>query len=204
MVFGRQKKQEPEQPIEPEIPDREGAKNRPTPTRKEREQARRQPLVPEDRKAAARAARLEMRRERDKQRTALVTGDERHMGPRDAGPVRRYVRDVVDSRLNFGEYFLFVAMLSILLVLGPQLAGVGVETAAQFQLVTTALLWGMILMVILDAFRLSSLLRKNLRGRFGQDFDTRGHVAYGVSRSLQIRRWRLPKPAVKRGQAPRA
>lgn len=206
-MFGRKKKDaQAEEPVT--IPDREGAKNRPTPSRREREAARRQPLVPQDRKAAAKAARGHQRDEREKQRAALVSGDERNMGPRDAGPVRRYVRDAVDSRINMGEYFLFIALFSILLVLGPQLlldlgTESGLRLQAQLQLITTAVLWGMIILVILDAYRLSRMLRQGLKARFGADFETKGHVSYGVSRALQFRRWRLPRPAIKRGEKPR-
>lgn len=201
-MFGRKKNETPAAQ-EQTVPERPGAKNRPTPTRREQEQARRRPMVPQDRKAAAKADRGRMREEREAQRQALYTGDERAMGPRDAGPVRRFVRDVVDSRFNIGEFYLVLAFVAIVLVLGPQLIGMDVENAARVQLISTAVLWGTILLVVFDSLRLSRLLRQRMRERFGADFNTKGHVAYGVSRALQIRRWRLPRPGVTRGQPPR-
>ncbi len=201
-MFGRKKQETPEAPA-PAAPERPGAKNRPTPTRKEREQARKRPMVPTDRKAAAKRDRERARSQRESQRQALYSGDERGLGPRDAGPVRRYVRDVVDGRWNVGEFYLLLAFAAIVLVLGPQLLGLTVENAARFQLISTAVLWGTILLVVLDCTRLARLLRKRLKERFGEDFNPKGHVAYGVSRALQIRRWRLPRPAVARGEAPR-
>lgn len=203
-MFGRKKTTEETEADKPVVLERPGAKNRPTPTRREREEARKRPMVPVDRKAAAKADRERARSDRDSQRAALVSGDEKGLGPRDAGPVRRFVRDVVDARFNIGEYYLVLALVAIVLVLGPQLAGMSVEQAARIQLGSTFVLWGTILIVAFDTWRLMRTLRRRLRERFGQDFDTRGHVAYGVSRSLQIRRWRLPRPAVTRGESPRS
>lgn len=200
-MFGRKKQETPEVPEQ--VPDRPGAKNRPTPTRREREQARKRPMVPNDRKAAAKAQRAKARAERESQRQALYAGDERGLGPRDAGPVRRYVRDFVDGRLNIGEFYLLLALGAIVLVMGPQLLRMEPANAARFQLMSTAILWGTILLVMWDCMRLSRLLKKGLKERFGEDFNPKGHVAYGVMRALQIRRWRLPRPAVARGEAPR-
>ena len=42
---------------------------------------------------------------------ALREGDERHLPPRDRGPVRKYVRDIVDSRRSVAEYFLPLALV---------------------------------------------------------------------------------------------
>ena len=55
--------------------------------------------------------------------------------------------------------------------------------------------------MILDFVRLGFGLRKQLGERFaGQN--TRGVVAYGIMRTLQMRRLRLPKPQVRRGEKP--
>jgi len=42
-----------------------------------------------------------------------------------------------------------------------------------------------------------------LAAKFGADKVERGLVWYGATRSMQIRRVRLPKPQVKRGEPPR-
>lgn len=200
-MFGRKKTEE--QPAPEPVAHREGAKNRPTPTRREREEARKRPVVPVDRKAAAKANRDRMRTERDQQRTALLNGDESGLGPRDAGPIRRFVRDVVDARWNVGEFYLALAFVAIILVLGPQLLGMSLQQSAQIQLLSTAVLWAMILGVLVDSYLLNRRIKRMMRERFGEEVPTRGHVAYGVTRALQIRRWRLPRPAVARGEAPR-
>ena len=92
---------------EPELPpthEKVGGKGRPTPSRKEAEAAARaRAKVPRTRKeqaAAQRAARGDASR---KMREAIKTGDERYLPSRDRGPVRRFIRDFVDSRFSFIE-----------------------------------------------------------------------------------------------------
>ena len=108
----------------------EAGKGRPTPRRKTAEAANRRPLVPQDRKAAAKDARAAQRAERDKQYAAMQTGDERYMPAKDKGPVRRYIRQYVDARWSLGELFLPVAIVMLLLNMlltsvSPELAFLG-------------------------------------------------------------------------------
>jgi hypothetical protein len=51
-----------------------------------------------------------------------------------------------------------------------------------------------------DAFLMRMRLRKALTAKFGEM--QRGTVFYAVTRSLQIRRWRMPRPMVERGEYP--
>lgn len=189
-MFGRQKTQ-PETPAP--RPERPGAKNRPTPRRSQAEAARKRPLVPTDRKAAAKSARDEARLARMKVREAMLTGDERYLPARDKGPVKRFVRDVVDARWNAGEFFLIVAMVVVVLTLSPN---------PQLRLVSTLVLWATVLLCLLDGYVLSRQLRKRLRAKFGDEGLQGGVVRYGVLRAFQIRRTRLPKPMVRRGEYP--
>jgi hypothetical protein len=63
--------------------------------------------------------------------------------------------------------------------------------------------WGvMILLTIIDEVLLVSGLRKQLKLRFPGE-STRGATGYAVLRSTQLRRFRLPKPAIARGEEPR-
>jgi len=57
--------------------ERPGAKNRPTPKRRDQEAARKQPLVVTDRKAARDRDKEKRREALARQRQAMVTGDER-------------------------------------------------------------------------------------------------------------------------------
>lgn len=183
-------------------------KGRPTPKRREAEQANRRPLIgssasakaaqdlakagtKEERKAAKAAQRDAVAAERARSRQALVTGDEAHLPARDKGPVRRYARDFIDSRRWVGEYVLPVALVVLL-------AGM---FAPQLRLITSVGLYVLIIAVVFDCGRARSRLRRELTAKFGEKA-TKADATYGMMRSLQMRRMRLPKPQVQRGQHP--
>ena len=166
-------------------------KGAPTPRRKDQVAARKRPLVPNDRKAAKDASREAMRQERLKTRQALETGDERYLPLRDKGANRRFVRDVVDARWNVGEFLMIAALLFVVLTFIPSLA---------VQSLVMLVFWALLLVVIADSLLLRRTLRRRLDAKFGGP--ARGDVWYGISRALQLRRLRLPKPQVRRGQYP--
>ncbi|MDO8107974.1 DUF3043 domain-containing protein [Isoptericola sp. b441] len=170
-------------------------KGRPTPSRKEREAARKQPLVPKDRKLAARQAREASKRQRDREYEALKTGDERFLPARDKGPQRRWVRDYVDARHNIGEWFLPFALFGFI---GMTLT----TTYPVVGLVMVVVLYAGLLVAVVDAFVLARKLRAGLSAKFGEQRVQRGLRRYGLMRAYQLRRLRLPKPQVGRGQFP--
>lgn len=171
----------------------EAPKGRPTPKRSDSQSRRRSVAnTTMSRKEAARRQREERRAALERQRQALATGDERYLPPRDKGPVRRYVRDYVDSRFNIAEYFLPMAVVILVLsmIRVPQLQNLSL------------LLWlAVIVMIVLDSIVTGFRLKKQLAERFPGE-NRRGAVAYALMRSLQMRRLRLPKPQVKRGERP--
>ncbi|WHM39043.1 DUF3043 domain-containing protein [Streptomyces sp. BPTC-684] len=176
------------QPRDPEAP-----KGRPTPKRSEAQtQRRRASTVPSDRKEAAKRQREVRRIELAKQREALANGDQRYLPARDKGPVRKFVRDYVDSRFCIAEFFLPLAV--IILVLSMVRIG-------SLQNVALLLWLAVIVLIVVDSIGLAFRLKRQLKERF-QDEPTKGAVAYGLMRTLQMRRLRLPKPAVKRGERP--
>lgn len=179
-------------PAEETVPPAAG-KGRPTPRRREAEAARKRPLVPEDRKAAVKAQRAALRAQRDREYKAMLTGDEAHLPARDRGKVRRYVRDYVDARWNLGEFFLPFSLVMVFAIL---LTG-NDPTGA---LVTLAILYLVVLITVVDGFILSRIINRRVRDKFGEV--PRGVRMYGVVRAFQIRRSRLPRPQVKRGQYP--
>lgn len=145
-----------------------------------------------NRKEDAKRARERRREEMAKQRQALANGDERALPARDKGPVRRYVRDYVDARYSVAEMFLPLAVIILVLSM------VRIPSIQNIAL----LLWlGVIVLIILDSIGLFIRLRKALNTRFPNE-PKRGAVAYGLMRTLQMRRLRLPKPQVKRGERP--
>ena len=145
-----------------------------------------------DRKAADKRAREEMRRRRDEARIGVMNGDERFMGPRDAGPQRRYVRDYVDARFSIGEMFIPIALVVLLIGMFNQAWAV----AANF------IVYGLILLIVLDSILLCVLMRGRLRAKFGEGSIQRGTNFYAIMRSVQIRRLRVPKPVVRRREYP--
>lgn len=195
IVFGRKKSDETAATTGAH-PLREGAKNRPTPKRRDQEAARKRPLVQADRKpsksskTADRAARRENSR---KMRQAMMTGDEKNLPPRDKGPVRRFVRDSVDGRFNLGE-MLLPLMLSVLVL--SLFAG----TWATYVFLGVYIL---ILVAVLDAFLLWRRTKPRLLERFGADTEMRGLGMYQAMRAFQMRRTRMPKAMVERGPSRR-
>ncbi|KOV70978.1 membrane protein [Streptomyces sp. MMG1121] len=173
--------------------DPQAKKGRPTPKRSEAQSQRRSVAnTPTNRKDAAKRQREERRQAMDRQRQALASGDERYLPARDKGPVRRFARDWVDSRYNVAEFFLPMAV--VILVLSIVRVG-AIQSIA-------LLLWlVVIVLIVVDAVFSGFRLRKRLQERF-PDQNTRGAVAYALMRSLQMRRLRLPKPQVKRGERP--
>jgi len=79
-------------------------KGRPTPSRKEAEAARKaRAKVPRTRKEMAAAQKLQRNESSTQMRQAMRNGDDRFLPARDKGPVRRFIRDYVDSRFSFIE-----------------------------------------------------------------------------------------------------
>ncbi|MGW3109440.1 DUF3043 domain-containing protein [Streptomyces sp. NPDC001100] len=177
------------QPRDPQAP-----KGRPTPKRSEAQTQRRSVAnTTLTRKDASKRQRDERRVQLEKQRQALSgRGNERDLPLRDRGPIRKFARDYIDSRFNVAEFFLPMAVVILVLsvVQVPALQNIAL------------LLWLVIIILILvDTFLNVFRIRKQLAERFpGQD--TKGTVWYSLMRSLQMRRLRLPKPQVKRGERP--
>ena len=193
-MFGRKPAAEPAPASEPATAPGAG-KGRPTPSRKEAEAARKQALkVPKDPKEARKAARDRDRAARMEQRAALAAGDERALPARDQGPARRFTRDFVDSRFTLAEYFIFIALAVLVMGFIPNpLIQVGVSFT-----------WmALVAIVALDEIFLLVRLSMQLRKRFPNPMDRKGCLWYAALRSLQLRRFRLPPPMVKRGQSPR-
>jgi hypothetical protein len=168
-------------------------KGRPTPTRKEREAANKRPLVPGDRKLAAKEARAKMAEAREKARVGYAAGDERFLPTRDRGPQKKYIRDFVDARFNVGEFLIPIMFAVILLTLIP---------SAEVQVYAMLAIWAFFLLALIDVFLLGRSIRKRLAATFGETKVERGVRWYAAMRSLQLRMLRLPKPQVKRRQYP--
>ncbi|MES4889873.1 DUF3043 domain-containing protein [Streptomyces sp. NPDC096012] len=168
-------------------------KGRPTPKRSEAQSQRRSVAhTPTNRKEASKRQREDRREALARQRAALASGDERYLPARDKGPVRKFARAWVDSRFNVAEFFLPLAVVILVL---------SVVRVPSIQSIALLLWLIVIVLIVLDSAVSGFRLRKRLKERF-PDQNTRGAVAYALMRSLQMRRLRLPKPQVKRGERP--
>ena len=166
-------------------------KGRPTPKRTEA-QGRRvgpPPPPPTTRKEAYKRQRAKVADRRAESRQGAARGDDSYLPARDRGPVRRLVRDVVDSRRNVGSFFLGIAVVALI---GNFYPSVMVKAYAYF------LLMGFFLLMIVDSFVLARRIKRKVAERF-PEAPTRGLVWYGISRSTMVRRWRFPKPDVALG-----
>ena len=191
-MFGRKQAPVETAPATPEGQETSASgKGRPTPSRKEAEAARKQSLkLPKDPKAAKKAARERDREARAQQRAALAAGDERALPARDQGPVKRYVRDFVASRFTIAEYFIFVALAVLVLGFIPN---------PVVQLAVSISWMALIALVAFDEIFLLVRLTSALRKRFPNKAERKGALFYAALRTLQLRRFRLPPPRVRRG-----
>jgi hypothetical protein len=187
-VFGRSKSPAAEEAAAAPQDPRAGAKGRPTPKRREAERGRRRAVAaPKSRKEAYRAMRERQREDRVHQMAALRAGDERNLPTRDRGPVRRYVRDLVDARRSVAEFFLPLALVILVLSFAGN---------STLKLVGSSLWVALVVLIIVDTVVLALRLRRGL-GRTFPDQPTKGTLPYALMRSMQIRKFRLPAPRVR-------
>lgn len=196
-MFGRSKNSQEtsavvveETTTDPGVP---GKKGRPTPKRREQEAARRRPLVPADREAAKKQAKAESRVDRAQKRDAFARGDENALPARDRGPVKRFIRDTVDSRWNIGEILLPLMLIVLVMTVVPN---------KNFQVASLFLVWLVIVIGVVDCVLLWRRLKKQINERFHTD-PPKGAKSYAIMRAFQMRMSRMPRPQVKRGQQAR-
>lgn len=180
------------------------AKGRATPKRREAEAKRRGPVAPPPtsmREAMKRNKELrksnpvskdERRAEAKVRRDRMMSGDERYLLPRDKGPVKAYVRDLVDSRRNLLGLFMPLAVIVFLALLLP------VPAVQQYiTLVCTAMLLVMAGEGVINGRKIVKLARE----KFPKETIRGGQLGwYAFVRSSQIRKLRVPKPRLKAGQ----
>lgn len=143
-------------------------------------------LSREERRAekAANRARMTECRER------MMAGEEAYLLPRDRGPVRRYVRDVVDSRRNLLGLFMPSALTLLFVMFAvPQV---------QFYLSPAMLI--LLALMTIDAIILGRKVGRLVDTKFPSNTESRWRLGlYAAGRASQIRRLRAPRPQVERG-----
>lgn len=168
----------------------QAGKGRPTPKRSEARK-RRRTVTPTNRKEAAKLRRERMREQRTTQRQALLTGDERNLPARDAGPAKRMARDLVDARFTLGQIFfgMIIAVLGLTFV--PSI------TVRAF---ANVLMLAMFAGVIVDSARVGRAARRAVEEKYGAK-DAVGITSYAMMRAMQPRRMRKPPAKVSRGDS---
>ncbi|WP_037368025.1 DUF3043 domain-containing protein [Amycolatopsis orientalis] len=179
-------------------------KGKATPKRREAEGRKRGPVAPPPtsmREAMKRNKELrkanpvskEERREAARQRRErMMSGDDKYLPPRDKGPVKAYVRDLVDSRRNILGLFMPLAILVFLALLVP---------APAVQQYITLVCMAMLLVMAIEGFVNGRKISKLVNERFPKEPATakRGVGWYAFVRASQIRKLRVPKPRLKPG-----
>ncbi|PXX62232.1 hypothetical protein DFR70_10799 [Nocardia tenerifensis] len=182
-------------------------KGRPTPKRRDAQGKRRGPVAPapltakeararrkatrgtkEERKLAA----AERKAAVQDRRTRMLAGEDKYLLPRDQGPVRAFVRDIVDGRRNLVGLFMPMALVLIL----------SMFVAPGLQTIVTLAMLVMMFFMIAEGFLLGRIVNGRVRERFPDTDDTGYKLGwYAFVRASQIRKMRAPKPRVSPGDA---
>jgi hypothetical protein len=164
----------------------------PTPKRSEAEASRRAPYrAPADRKSAAKEGKVRDRSERARRNEALARGEEWALPPKDRGPVRTLARNVVDSRRGLAEYYL-IAVLPIFVLLFLRVG--------KLQLIADGLVVLILVVVIGEGYLVGRKVERMANERYPGK-STKGIKIYTAMRGTQMRRLRVPKPTVSRGDS---
>lgn len=190
-------------------PRRTGPKGRPTPKRNQaRRNAKKGPVAPAPMTSAeARARRKSLagpklsREERRAEKTAnrarmserrnrMMAGEEGYLLPRDQGPIRRYVRDVVDSRRNLLGLFMPSTLFLMFVMFG----------VPQLQLWISPAMLALMAVMSVDGLILGRKVSKLVDAKFPDNTESRWKLGlYAAGRASQMRRLRAPRPQVKHG-----
>ncbi|MGX1810378.1 DUF3043 domain-containing protein [Nocardia sp. NPDC055321] len=184
-------------------------KGRPTPKRREAEARKRGPVAPAPKtskeararrkeikgsqtKAERKASSAERRAQVQDRRARMLAGEEQFLLPRDKGPVKGYVRDIVDARRNLLGLFMPLALVLILsMILSPAL-----------QAIVTLGMLIMMLFMIIEGIVLGRIVNNRVRERFPDAKESSFSLGwYAFVRASQIRRMRAPKPRVGAGDS---
>lgn len=182
-------------------------KGRPTPKRSQA-QGRRGPVAPPpktQREAIKRTKEVgktltkdERRQQSTERRERMMRGDDAYVLPRDRGAVRAYVRDLTDTRRNVAGILLPVALLSFVILL---IRNQTVQLIGPFVLLIA------ILAAVADSIIFGRQLSRLVAQKFpkgdptGLSVRPRSLGFYAFNRACLIRKWRVPRPRVNRGDA---
>lgn len=146
-----------------------------------------------NRREAAKRMRERQRAERLEAREGMANGDERFLLPRDRGPERRLVRDIVDSRRTIGTFFFGTTFLVMLV-------GFNRNLNPSIYFAANALFGVMAVATAIDSFLISRTIKRLIKQRFPSTNEKLGRLYfYAIMRAISFRFIRNPKPQVKIG-----
>ncbi|KAA0083628.1 DUF3043 domain-containing protein [Mycolicibacterium sp. P9-64] len=145
-------------------------------------------LSKEERKAEKLTRRAAMSERREK----MMAGEDAYLLPRDKGPVRRFVRDIVDSRRNVLGLFMPAALGLVFVMLS-------VPSLKVQQALSPAML-ALVLIMAIDGVMIGRRVNKAVDAKFPDNVESGWKLGfYAASRASQLRRMRAPRPQVNRG-----
>jgi hypothetical protein len=162
----------------------------PTPKRSDAQASRRQPYqAPADRKTAARQSRDRNRGDRVRQNQAYQRGEQWALPRKDRGPVRALARDVVDARRSLGEYYMIMVIALVLLLF---VGGTTVKLVFEFLVIF------LLVVMVVEGWLVGNKVKRLAAQRYPGE-STQGVLLYSIMRGISMRRMRVPKPRVNRG-----
>lgn len=159
----------------------------PTPTRKEREAARRRPLIVSDPAEAKRQRREARAAEAAKVRESFKTGDERYLPLKHRGANRKMIRSVVDERFRFSELLMFLLLPLLFL-------SIVFATNLEVQRIVSYIFYAMFLIFIIESILIT---RKVRRIQAERNIPRQpGDVFYILERTMMFSKFRMPAPGI--------
>lgn len=183
---------QPAPPVDPNAP-----KGRPTPKRRDA-QPRRSGPVPSP-PTSGKEARARLKETNKKHREDIKAGraikEPPAMSRRDAGPERKLIRDIVDSKRSFASMFpLFAIVLLVFYFVGLQ------SKNPQLYNIFSYIWLAVFIAIIVEAIFLGRVVGRRIKAAFPKTKERGGGLKfYAVMRSLMFRKGRYPKPEVNVG-----
>lgn len=155
---------------------------------RKRKKANKQALTKDERKAE----KLERRTSQAERREKMMSGDDAYLLPRDKGPLRKYTRDIVDSRRNLLGLFMPAALALVFVMLS--LPSVQIQYYVQFVMLA------LVVVMVGDGVLIGRRVNKGVDAKFPGNTESGWKLGfYAASRASQLRRMRAPRPQVERG-----
>jgi hypothetical protein len=119
----------------------------------------------------------------------MQRGEDWALPAKDKGKVRAFARDYVDARHGIGEYFMILVFVLVVLLVIP---------SAEAKLISDIVAIVVLVVLVAEAWWVGRKIERIAKERFPGE-STRGVKVYAAQRGITIRRMRVPKPVVNRG-----